>query len=270
MSGSKKYYWLKLQKDFFKRHDIRIIEEQKNGKDYVLFYVKLLAESVTHKGELRFSETIPYNEEMLATITNTNVDIVRSAMVLLKQLGLMEVLKDGTIYMIETNKLIGQETEYARRKRDYRQRIALQKQDESETNKDNVETIKDNVRQEIEIEIDIEKDKELKEKEYKKKKTLSLKKPYGEFGKVLLTDNEHEKLEQHFKEHYSNYIKDLDLYIEGSGKKYKSHYAVIRQWLNRDQIKEQKTKREKTEENIKAEEEVADIVNFIENMKNNA
>ena len=26
---SKKYYWLKLQRDFFKRHDIRIIE----GKD---------------------------------------------------------------------------------------------------------------------------------------------------------------------------------------------------------------------------------------------
>ncbi len=33
--GNKRYYWLKLKRDFFKRHDIRIIESQENGKDYV-------------------------------------------------------------------------------------------------------------------------------------------------------------------------------------------------------------------------------------------
>ena len=32
--GDKRYYWLKLKRDFFKRHDIRIIEEMPNGKDY--------------------------------------------------------------------------------------------------------------------------------------------------------------------------------------------------------------------------------------------
>ena len=40
--ADKKYYWLKLKKDFFKRHDIQIIENMPNGKDYVLFYLKLL------------------------------------------------------------------------------------------------------------------------------------------------------------------------------------------------------------------------------------
>ena len=40
--GNKRYYWLKLKRDFFKRHDIRIIESQENGKDYVLFYLKML------------------------------------------------------------------------------------------------------------------------------------------------------------------------------------------------------------------------------------
>ncbi len=34
--ADKKYYWLKLKKDFFKRHDIKIIESMENGKDYVL------------------------------------------------------------------------------------------------------------------------------------------------------------------------------------------------------------------------------------------
>ena len=57
--AEQKYYWLKLKRDFFKRHDIRIIEAMPNGKDYILFYLKLLCESVDHEGNLRFSEQIP-------------------------------------------------------------------------------------------------------------------------------------------------------------------------------------------------------------------
>ena len=86
MTDNRKFYWLKLNKDFFKRHDIRIIEEMENGKDYILFYLKLLLESVNHEGHLRFSETIPYNEKMLSVITNTNIDVVRSAMKVLAEL----------------------------------------------------------------------------------------------------------------------------------------------------------------------------------------
>lgn len=100
MAEDKRYYWLKLKRDFFKRHDIRIIESQPNGKDYILFYLKLLCESVDHNGNLRFSETIPYNEEMLSTITNTNIDIVRSAIKVFHELKMMEILDDGTLYML--------------------------------------------------------------------------------------------------------------------------------------------------------------------------
>ena len=46
--GRGKFYWLKLDKDFFKRHDIKIIESMPNGKDYILFYLKLLCESLDH------------------------------------------------------------------------------------------------------------------------------------------------------------------------------------------------------------------------------
>ena len=125
MAEVKKYYWLKLQKDFFKRHDIRIIEEMPNGKDYILFYMKLLVESITHNGNLRFSESIPYNDTMLATITNTNIDIVRSAVKLFSELKLMEMMDDGTFYMSEINKMIGSETEWADKKRLYREKQLL-------------------------------------------------------------------------------------------------------------------------------------------------
>lgn len=148
--AEKKYYWLKLQRDFFKRHDIRIIEGMDNGKDYVLFYLKLLVESIDHEGELRFSEAIPYNEKMLSTITNTNIDIVRSAMEVFTQLGMIEILDDATIFMAETNKMLGCETEWAKKKREYRSK------------KDNVLALSTsspcNVLQEKEIEIEIEKE----------------------------------------------------------------------------------------------------------------
>lgn len=119
-----RFYWLKLKRDFFKRHDIQIIESMPNGKDYVLFYLKLLVESIDHEGELRFSETIPYNADMLSTITQTNVDIVRTAMKVFSEFGMIEILDDKTIYMTEVLKLIGSaaDNDAANRKRRQRER----------------------------------------------------------------------------------------------------------------------------------------------------
>ena len=147
MAENKKYYWLKLKRDFFKRHDIRIIEEMPNGKDYILFYLKLLLESIDHEGALRFSDTIPYNEQMLSVVTNTNIDTVRSAMKLFVELNMMSVFDDQTIYMTEVYKLIGSETEWARKKR-------LQRAKE-----DNVPQLSSKCPTELELES--EKEKEL-------------------------------------------------------------------------------------------------------------
>lgn len=120
--SEKKYYWLKLDRRFFKRHDIRIVEAMPNGKDYILFYLKLLCESVSHDGELRFSEAIPYNEQMLAIVTDTNVDVVKAALDVFSGLKMIEVLDDGTLYMTESQKMLGSETEWAKKKREYRLR----------------------------------------------------------------------------------------------------------------------------------------------------
>jgi len=119
----KRLYWLKLKKDFFKRHDVRIIKSMENGKDYIIFYLELLCESLDHQGELRFSENIPYNENMLATITDTNVDIVRSAIRLFQELGLVEIWDNGTYYMTKVQEMIGSyvDTEGAERVRRFRE-----------------------------------------------------------------------------------------------------------------------------------------------------
>ena len=154
--GDKKYYWLKLKRDFFKRHDIRIIEEMPNGKEYILFYLKLLLESIDHEGALRFSETVPYNEQMLSVITNTNIDIVRSAMKMFIELNMMDILDDQTVFMTEVEKLIGSEAWSTERSRRCREKKKLLQCNTDATSCNE------------EIEKDIEKDKD-KEKENKKK-----------------------------------------------------------------------------------------------------
>lgn len=230
-NDKKKYYWLKLDRNFFKRHDIRIVETMPNGKDYILFYLKLLCESTSHEGCLRFSDTIPYNDEMLATVTNTNIDVVRSAIKIFRELHMLDILDDGTIFMEEVAKLVGSETGYARRKREYRNNQKL--------------LTGDNFGQ-CPLEKEIEKEKELDiEKEEKKdvpdtnvgntrvlsKNTRAPSKHiHGEHKKVRLTDDELNKL----KSEYSNsdeLIQYLDEYKAMTGKTYKSDYLAIKKWV---------------------------------------
>jgi predicted phage replisome organizer len=150
--AEQKYYWLKLKRDFFKRHDIQIIESMPNGKDYVLFYLKLLAESIDHEGMLRFNDMIPYSEQMLSTITNTNVDIVRSAISLLKQLDLVDIMDDQTLFVKDTQKMLGESsTERVRRFRERKSQGLLS------CNVSETVTVTQNVT-ELELEKEIERD----------------------------------------------------------------------------------------------------------------
>ena len=51
---SKRYYWLKLQDNFFERDEIKIIEAMPNGKDYILFYLKIMLKSINLKKAVEF------------------------------------------------------------------------------------------------------------------------------------------------------------------------------------------------------------------------
>ena len=58
----------------------------------------------------------------------------------------------------------------------------------------------------------------------------SPKKKYGEYQRVLLTDDEHSKLVKDYK-NANDLIKFLDEYIEMKGYKAKSHYLAIKKWV---------------------------------------
>lgn len=241
MAEGKKFYWLKLKRDFFKRHDIRIIEEMQNGKDYVLFYLKLLLESIDHEGSLRFSDTIPYNEQMLSVITNTNVDIVRAAMKLFLELNLIEIFDDQTIYMGEVEKMIGSESESAERMRRLRQRQKpslsdgnVQKSDiekeieeeiESDTDTENERKSENSAAQSTDTDSD-ELSTDFSTVEDTKRKMLG-----GELGKgvVLLSQDQiDDLLERLSLEEFDYYVGVVaDCILKGKQYKRKTHYQAI-------------------------------------------
>lgn len=173
--AEQKFFWLKLKRDFFKRHDIKIVEAMPNGKDYILFYMKLLLESIDHEGALRFSDTVPFNDQMLSVITDTNIDVVRSAIKVFNELRMIEILDDGTIYMCEVSKMIGSETAAAERKRAQRERERIKAGEEMaaiSANCDNV-TLPSQVGH-IEIEKEKEKEKDTEKKSIKENPPVTL------------------------------------------------------------------------------------------------
>ena len=155
MSDTKKYYWLKLDKNFFKRHDIRIVESMPNGKAYILLYLKLLLESIDHEGLLRFNESIPYNEDMIATITDTNVDIVRSGLKLFSDLKLLDVTEDKTIHMVQTVEMLGESTSTHRVKA-FRERQKLKQLPYDETLHETLHETELEIEKELEIDIELD------------------------------------------------------------------------------------------------------------------
>lgn len=70
---------------------------------------------------------------------------------------------------------------------------------------------------------------EVKEERRRKKK-------YGEFKNVLLTEEELNKLQERFTD-YEERIERLSVYVESTGKKYKSHYATILSWSRKEKPK---------------------------------
>ena len=221
--ANKRFYWLKLNQDFFKRNDIMVVENMPNGKDYILFYLKLLLASVSNNGQLRFSDTIPYDEKMLSVITNTDIDVVRSAMKVFTQMGMIEVLDDQTIFMTEIEKMTGSavDNENANRQRRFREKKkqqALPERYESVTK--NNESIEIDKEKDIELELDV--------KENKQKKTTRFVPPTVEEVQDYIN-----VMGYHID---ANYFMD---YYESKGwlvgrTKMKDWKATVRNWARRD------------------------------------
>lgn len=261
----KRYYWLKLKEEFFGEDEIEWLEEQENGKDYVLFYLKLCLKSLKTNGCLirKVGQMlIPYDAKKLAEITKTDYDTVSVAMVLLRQVGLVEVLDTGEIFLAKLNDMVGSETHKASQMRKLRDKRKSE-EDEQGNNvttmlpeqSNNVTTMLEQKEKNVgsrdrerdrdrERYRDRDRDRErVSERENfvsaetknPPQKTKPVKHKHGEYQNVLLSDNELEKLKAEYPD-YQERIERLSGYIASKGTAYKSHYATIRNWARKEQV----------------------------------
>lgn len=119
-----KFYWLQLKEDFFENDAIEWLEEQEpNGRDYAYFYLKLCLKSLKSNGILIRNVgniLIPYDNRKLAELTKMDFDTVCVAMKLLQEIGLIQILENGEIYITQLENLIGSKSLGALKKQQQR------------------------------------------------------------------------------------------------------------------------------------------------------
>lgn len=176
----RRFYWLQLKEDFFEDDAISWLEEQPNGKEYSLFYLKLCLKSLKTSGIMirRVGDIlVPYDYKKLAEITRTHPDTVLIALKLLTEIGLIKVLENGELYLSQVENLIGSQSYGAFKKQQQRQR-AEQKAIQSapaaalpDASENGGGHLSENRPPKIEIEIEIDKEIDIDiEKEREKKR----------------------------------------------------------------------------------------------------
>lgn len=128
MADNQKYYYMRLKEDFFDNNDaVKIMEAMPDGYLYSNILLKLYLKSLKCNGRLMYNDKIPYNANVLSTLTGHSVGVVEKALDVFESLGLIEVLDNGAIYMLDIQNYIGKSSTEADRKRAYRNQIEDEK-----------------------------------------------------------------------------------------------------------------------------------------------
>lgn len=208
------------------------------NKDYTVmsnYHLRDKNMSFKAKGLLSMMLSLPddwdYSIKGIASISKENEKAIKIILNELKELGYLRIIKlkpnetkSGRIEYIYD---IYEMSEY--KKQEYqKQGVEFQEVEKQEVEKQEVEKVG-------QINTNIQSTK----KQNTKKQNTDIKREYGEFKNVLLTDDDYKKLEEI---NALSQIENLSRYMASTGKRYKSHYATILNWDRRDKQKQEEDK----------------------------
>ena len=245
MADNKKYYYLKLKDNYFDQDNIKLLEAQENGHLHSLIIIKLYLKACKYDGQLKMTETIPYNPKdinSLATVIGHDVDNVKEALRIAMNLNIITILESGEIWLTEMQNFIGESSSEADRKREYRNSL-------KESKVELLGHLSDVRPPEIEIELELK-----KEKEKKKDRKVSIDNTQCAFFEQLWQDYPNQVGKKLAYKQNKSYIinKQDDAYIITALNNYKKSDRVMRgfiqngsTWFNnwRDWIKKKETKK---------------------------
>lgn len=122
MAESKRYYWLKLQHDFFGSKRIKKLRTMENGDTCVVIYLKMQLKSIKSNGVLEFYGLEPTFEEELALDLDEDVECVKQTVKFLMDFGMLVASDDTEYFMPFVQDNTGSETADAARMRESRDR----------------------------------------------------------------------------------------------------------------------------------------------------
>ena len=247
--------WIKITTDVFDDEKILLIESLPEADSIIVIWFKLLclAGKQNNSGVFLMGNRIAYTDKMLATIFRRKEATVQIALQTFEQFGMIELI-DGVITIpnwekhqnIDKMEQIKEQTRLRVAKHREKQKVL------SCNVTSNATVTQGNATDKIrEDKNRLEEDKNiiLSDSDESKK---PVKHKYGEYKNVLLSDEELEKLSTEYYD-YEERIERLSSYVASTGKKYKSHYATIRNWARKDtQVKrpvyQKQTKAEELDE----------------------
>ena len=164
---AKRYYWLKLPKDFFEDKAIKKLRQIAGGDTYTIIYLKMLLKSMEDDGKLFYEGIEDTICDEIALDINESADDVQVTISYLEKKGLL-VVTDSEVELTHLTEMVGSETDKAELMRKLR----------SKANSNNVTEISNNVTKALpavtkcytEKEIEKEKSREDTEIDTKKKK----------------------------------------------------------------------------------------------------
>lgn len=214
MADNKKYYYMRLNENYFDSETQVLLESMPDGYLYSNILLKLYLKSLKNDGKLMFNDKIPYSPQMIATITRHQIGTVEKALKIFKELNIIDVIDTGAIYMTDIQNFIGKSTTEADRKRAYRDKIDREKEEMGLLSS----------KCPLEIEIEIEKDINIKKETIKERKED--KSPTLEEIKAYCLERKNDVDPQKFYDYYeANDWKDIN------GKKVKSwKQKMIANW----------------------------------------
>lgn len=120
MGKNKRYYWLKLKKDFFDSKEMKKLRKLAGGDTFTIIYLKMQLLSLADEGKLYFDGVEDSFAEEIALQIDEEPENVKVTILYLQRVGLIEVMSDNELFLSEVPYMTGSETdkaEFMRKKR---------------------------------------------------------------------------------------------------------------------------------------------------------
>ena len=178
---AKKFFWLKIQEDFYRQKEIKFLRQLDRGATYIIIYQKMLISSLKNGNKLYYDNFKDTFEEELALLIDEDV---KYTIDFLKKANLIESESDDEYILTQVQELTGVESESAKRVRKHRENKNKDKNNDKDDDEDKDKDINNNkdvteknlCNENVTLDIDTESQKELNKELDKDTKTYSNKK----------------------------------------------------------------------------------------------